>query len=169
LTRKSSLLLISLRRRVEYTRGFLELGMLKEAAGELENIRGKARLNAEVMALQVDLHMAAKHWDLVVTTAQEMVARHPIDANGWIAWAFALRELNRVPEAKEILLRAEPQHGKDCVVLHYNLACYHCLLGEKKLARDRLAWAFKMDKAWKEEALKDPDLKAMRAEIAAIK
>ena len=58
---------------------------------------------------------------------------------------------------------------KTCVRLHYNLACYACLLGKKPEAKRRLVTAFKMDKVWKQEALDDPDLKAMRAMITAMK
>ena len=148
-------------RRVQYARGFMELGMLVEAARELEAVEGAARIDAPVMELQVDLHMAAKHWDLVVALAEELTARHPAESSGWISRAFALRELGRIREAKEVLLQAEPEHGRTCSVLHYNLACYHCLLGEMKPARARLARACKMEKTWKQEARSDPDLKAL--------
>jgi predicted Zn-dependent protease len=154
-------------RRVQYARGFLELGMLAEAAGELDAIHGAARIGAEVMELQVDLHMAARHWELVVAMGQELTVRYPAESKGWISRAFALRELGRIREAKEVLLQAEPEHGKTCSVLHYNLACYHCLLGEMKPAKDRLARACKMEKTWKQEARSDPDLKALWKDLPA--
>ena len=156
---------ISTARRVQYARGFLELGMLVEAARELEAIEGAARINAQVMELQIDLHMAAKHWGLVVAMAQELTTRYPAESNGWISRAFALRELGRIHEAKEVLLQAEPEHGRTCSVLHYNLACYHCLLGEMKQAKARLARACKMKKTWKQEARSDPDLKDLGKDL----
>ncbi len=159
---------IPVARRVQYARGFLELGMLDAAAKELAAIEGPARAGAAVMELQVDLHMAAKQWDLVVAMAREFTAQHPAESKGWISRAFALRELGCIKEAKEVLLQAEPVHGKTCAVLHYNLACYHCLLGEMKQAKDRLAWAFKMEKTWKREARVDPDLKNIWPDISAI-
>jgi len=155
-------------RRVQYARGFLELGMFAAAAKELDAIEGVARIGAEVMELQVDLHMAARHWELVVAMAQEFTARHPVEPQGWISRAFALRELGCIREAKAVLLQAEPVHGKTCAVLHYNLACYHCLLGEMQQARDRLSQACKMGKTWKREARSDPDLKALWNDLPAI-
>lgn len=82
---------------------------------------------------------------------------------------FALRELQRVEEAKAVLLEAEPIHGKKCALLHYNLACYACLLGDHVEAKKRLRVACKMDKQWKRAALDDDDLKAMWEDIAAMK
>ena len=93
----------------------------------------------------------------------------PEDDKGWISHAFALRELEQIEEAQAVLLEAEPHLQKACGLLHYNLACYACLLGNKPEAKRRLATAFKMDKVWKQEALDDPDLKAMRAMITAMK
>jgi hypothetical protein len=77
--------------------------------------------------------------------------------------------LNRIAEAKAVLLEGEPLHGKQCGVLHYNLACYYCLLGAMAEAKKRLSMACKMDKGWKEAALDDSDLKAMWDDIAAMK
>jgi hypothetical protein len=89
----------------------------------------------------------------------------PGEERGWIAWAFALRELGRVAEAKGVLLRAEPLHGTRSAVLHYNLGCYHCLLGETAEARGRLATAFRMHPPFRDEALEVPDLEAMWDEL----
>jgi hypothetical protein len=62
-----------------------------------------------------------------------------------------------------------PRHGRrirrslhpSCAVLHYNMACYECLLGDIPEARRRLSVACKMGKEWKTGALTDPDLKTM--------
>jgi hypothetical protein len=159
---------ISTRRRLQYARGFVELGMLSEAAGELEAVVGADQLTAEAMEVRIDLHMAAKHWELVVEMGHEFALYHPSAEKGWISWAFALRELDRVSEAKATLLQAEPLVGRSCSVLHYNLACYHCLLGEKTHARARLKKTFQMEQSWKTAALADPDLQAMRDEIAVM-
>jgi hypothetical protein len=66
-----------------------------------------------------------------------------------------------VKEAQDVLLKAEPLHGKKNSVLHYNLACYACLLGDMKEARQRLEIACKMDDKFKASALDDEDLRAL--------
>ena len=156
-------------RRLQYARGFIELGMLANAGVELAAVAGLEQLTPEAMEVRIDLHMAAKHWELVVSLADEFVDRFPGHEKGWITRAFALRELNRVPEAKATLLKADPLLGVSCSLLHYNLACYHCLLGETDAARERLLRSITMEKSWRQAALSDPDLRAMRDEIAGMK
>ena len=148
-------------RRVQYALGYLELGMLNEASEELEAVAFDDRFRPDVLAARIELGMTAKHWAVVVGLGQELTARAPELERGWIGWAYALRELGRVAEAKEVLLKAEPRHGAESATLHYNLACYHCLLGEREVARMRLTRACGMHPEFKESALEDPDLKAL--------
>lgn len=161
--------MIPTRRRIESATGYLALGMLNEASDELEAIEGEDRLSPEVMALRCDLYMAAKQWDLLVAVSHELTRQRPELPKGWIYWAYALRELNRVPVAKWVLLEAERIHGKKCGLVNYNLACYCCLLGEHAAAREWLSRACKMDAHWKKAALDDEDLKAMWDDIASMK
>ena len=156
-------------RHLQYASGYIALGLLNEASDELEAIEGEDRLLSEVMAVRSDLYMEAKQWDLLLAVSSALARQRPEQDKGWINSAFALRELGRVKEAKAVLLEAEPIHGKDCALLHYNLACYFCLLGDQAEAKRRLSVACKMDKHWREAALDDEDLKAMWDEIAAMK
>lgn len=155
------------RRRIEYGRGYLELGLLDHAAAELDEIPENEQFDLDVLELRVDLHMELKHWERVVGTAQLVCEQRPAHERSWIAWAYALRELQRVEEAKEVLLKAEGLHGAKSGVLHYNLACYYCLLGDLAQADRRLKRACILDKNWREQALEDPDLKALRTRISS--
>ena len=155
---------VETRRRVQYAQGYVALGLMAEAEAELDGIAAEDRKRAEVKSVRVDLHLAARQWRKVVIVASELARAHPEVENAWIGWAYALRELNRVDEAKGVLLQAEPRHGEASAVLHYNLACYDALLGELASARKRLARACAMDGQFKVAAQDDPDLEALRAE-----
>lgn len=155
------------RRRIEYGRGYLELGLLEDAQAELNEIPENEQSDLDLLELRVDLHMELKHWERVVSTAQLVCEQRPRQERPWIAWAYALRELQRIEEAKTVLLRGEEHHGAKCGVLHYNLACYYCLLGELTEADRRLKRACILDRSWREVALEDPDLKALRARISS--
>ena len=156
-------------RRIRHASGYLGLGMAKEATAELAMIPPADSALPEVLNARIELHMAMNEWDIVIRFGRELAKGHPDVDAGWIGWAYALRELNRIEEAKAVLLEAEPLHGKTCGVLHYNLACYYCLLGALPEAKKRLSLACKMDVEWKKAALNDLDLKAMWTEIAAMK
>lgn len=155
-------------RHLRRANGYIELRMLNEASDELEAIEGEDRLSVEVMAVRADLYMEAKDWELLFAVAHQLNRIAHNYTKGWIFRAYALRELNRVTEAKAVLLEAEPMHGEKCEVLHYNLACYHCLLGELPEGRERLRMACRMDKQWQKAALDDSDLKAIWGDIEAI-
>ena len=80
------------------------------------------------------------------------------------------KELNRVEEAQAVLLEAEPVHGKKRgALLHCNLACHYCLLGDPAQAKARLSRACKMDPIGRQAALDDEDFKAMGDDIASMK
>ncbi len=151
------------KRRVEYALGYLGLGLFAEAAAELEGIAAEKQLLPVVRSVRVDLHLAQKQWKKAVLVAGELARAHPQLENAWIGWAYALRELKRVEEARAVLVAAEPHHGKTSAVLHYNLACYDSLLGALKSARVRLAKACRIDAQFKAAAREDPDLAALRA------
>jgi Flp pilus assembly protein TadD len=161
--------MISTRRRLEFASGYIALGMLNEASDELEAIEGVDRLEIEVMKMRAELYVATKQWDLLLAVAREVTRLGRDDQKGWILTAYALRELGRVPEAKAVLFEAEPLLGPTCEVLHYNLACYHCLLGELTEAKRRLALACGLNAEWKDAALNDEDLKNLWDDIAAIR
>jgi tetratricopeptide (TPR) repeat protein len=152
-------------RRIRYAEGYTALGLLNEATDELQAIDAQDRFLPEVIEAWVGVHWEMKHWKSLISNAQELVRLAPTQERGWIGWAFALRELGEIAEAKAVLLEAEPHHGTDSAVLHYNLGCYHCLLGEFNEARTRLQTAFKMHPPFQAAALEDRDLERMWNEL----
>ena len=160
--------MIPTRRRLEYASGYLDLGMIKDAADELDMIEGKDAQSADVMRLRVALYHQSKQWDQLTHVAEVLATLVPNEEQGWISWAYALRELERVDQAQSVLLRAEPLHGETSAVLHYNLACYACLLGDKEEALKRLSLACELEDDFLSSALDDPDLESMQDEIADI-
>jgi predicted Zn-dependent protease len=151
------------RRRLRHALGYIGLGMLREAAEELDAVEAADQSRPEVRAVRVDVCVAAKQWPETVDVAGALAREYPASENAWIGWAYALRELQRIPEARAVLLEAEPHHGKTSAVLHYNLACYDSLLGDLASARKRLATACRMDESFQAAGEEDPDLQALRA------
>lgn len=147
-------------RHLEYAQGYLGLGLVNEAADELELIEGKDRMSTPVLLMRCELYMAAKQWDMVDAMAKVVTAREPKIEEAWLHWAYALRRLKGLNEAKAILLAAEAHHAASAT-LHFNLGCYLSLLGDQVEARRRVGIACKMDKSLQKAALDDPDLKGM--------
>lgn len=103
--------------------------MVNEASDELEAIVWDDRMKPEVLAMRVDLYHAAQNWELMADIAKHLAEALPDQYDGWINWAFALREQPNVQEAKEVALRGLELHPV-CAILRFNLACYQSLLGE---------------------------------------
>jgi hypothetical protein len=99
--------------------------------------------------------------------ARAYTAGSPDRLQGWLNLAFAVRRTVGVAEAKKVLKVAENAFGTTSALLHFNLACYHCQLGEEALAMERLARAFRLDAAMKTCAMQDEDLRPLWPLISA--
>lgn len=147
------------RKRLAYALGYIELSMLKDARAELARLSDKERETPEAMAVLIELGMVEDDWRSVIQLAPRVAAIAPSVERPWIAWAYALRELGQIEEAREVLSRGATAIEKPTVLVDYNLACYDCLLGDHGEARRRLARVFKREPTWRDQAADDPDLK----------
>ncbi len=86
-----------------------------------------------------------------------------------LAWsrlseASKWRQKGDIKKAAEVL-KAAVQRYPDQAVLHYDLACYLALLGEREDALKALERALHLDAGLKELAKKDDDLKSLRNDL----
>jgi len=146
---------------LEYAQGYLELGLFADARRELGLINPADRTLPTIRVFEVDLAMAEQAWRRVLKLAPLATEAAPQIESPWIAWAYALRELQQIEKARVVLSEGEAVIAKPSVLVDYNLACYACLLGDETDARTRLARVFKREPSWKEEAKNDPDLAAL--------
>ncbi len=144
--------------------GYLELGMIEEAAAEVENIAPEDKTRVEVMDFRLDLFCATEKWDGI-----EAVARHLVENYNWSSkWAIdlarALRRTTGIASAMEALMRAE-ETFPDCAIIHYNLACYACIEGDLQTTKARLKKAFVLSPDLRLAAMDDTDLEPMWEEL----
>jgi predicted Zn-dependent protease len=157
---------ISPEKRLAYAVGYLSLDLHAEARAELVDLPPEFLATPPALQLRVEIAMAGNAWAEVVDLAPALVAADNTAERPWIAWAYALRELQRIPEAQEILLTGRRLVADPGPIVDYNLACYACLLGELDEARALLASVCARDPAWQEIALADSDLAALRLDAA---
>ena len=134
--------------------GYLELGMLEEAAGELESLQPEIKNSTAVLCVRLEIYRVARNWTLMEVVARELWKRHQDEA---VYWNNLVRRKDSIEAAQIILLEALEKFPNDAMTT-YNLGCYSCLLGDmdnaKKLVRD----AIKLDSKYKLMALDDEDL-----------
>lgn len=148
-------------KRLAYAQGYLELGMLEEAAAELDALPTEARAQPPVLALRSVLLQEKQDWRALRLVAAEWVTLQPEETAGWITWAYATRRADSLAAAERILLEAERLHASD-PTLQFNLGCYACQRGDLREARRRVDRAIALDEKFRELAATDPDLAPLR-------
>ena len=137
--------------------GYLELGMVEEALGELSSIGRVAFDDPDIIELRLHILMQGRKWNEAIAAAEELL-RMKIDAlPAYIHGAFALHELGRTSEARDLLLKG-PSVLREDPTFHYNIGCYEAVLGNRDAALESLRQSFAMDKNFREFAQRDPDL-----------
>lgn len=148
--------------RLSHAQGYLGLGMVAEAAAELDHIPAPERDGLDVLALRVAVLQEQQDWPALSATAGEFVRRAPDEAAAWVTWAFATRRADSLVAAEKILLEAESRHPAEPTI-QFNLGCYACQRGDLAAARRRIDRAIALDQHFAEVAATDPDLAPLRA------
>ena len=139
--------------------------MFLDANAELEEIDPEVRHVPEVLEIRVQIYQALKKWELMQTVAKKLAEYDAKNPQWAISWAYAARRADSIQAAKRILLEAVEQHPQHAL-MHYNLACYECQLGDLEVGKTRLEHALKIDPQLRVMALDDEDLKPLWDQIA---
>ncbi len=150
--------------------GWLELGNPREAMAELDQLSDEAQGRLEVLAVRWGILAHFKRWQEGVAVAARMIEMAPDEVFGWIHRSYALHELKRTQEARDLLLNAVVRFPQN-EIIPYNLACYECQSGNHVIAMKWLQQAMRRgDPAEiKSRALEDEDLQPLWSEIRAMK
>ena len=151
--------------------GWMELGNLAEAKAELARVSAAQQEHPDVLELRWSLAAQEERWEEGLQAAQALLRCAPNKCTGWLHQAYALR---RVPggglqKAWEALLPAAAKFPKETII-HYNLACYACQMGQLDEARQRLKVATRLGgkKKISAMALADSDLQPLWEEIRGL-
>ena len=123
--------------------GWLELGNATEAAAELDQLPAATRSHPDVLEIRWQIHAARQEWDNCRQLALALTDADPERTSGWINLAYAVRRATggSLEQAAEILTRVADKFPAD-LIIPFNLACYHCQLGQLDGARLWLTTAF---------------------------
>jgi len=141
--------------------GYLELGMVEEALSELASVPAGENADADLTELRLHILMHGKRWDEALVAAEELLRISPQAVPGYIHGAFALHELGRTAEARDLLLKGPPLLRQN-PTFHYNIGCYEAVLGNRESALQSLRESFALDETYRDFAQCDPDLEGIR-------
>jgi tetratricopeptide (TPR) repeat protein len=149
--------------------GWLDLRLVSDARAELQQVSTANTCHPEVLEVWWRVHAAERHWDEALRVAEMELMTAPERISGWVDRSYSLHEMRRTQEAREALLPAVKKFP-EASLIPYNLACYACQLGDANEAQQwlRKALAHGERDEIKRLALNDPDLAALREEIAKL-
>ena len=145
---------------LEAIEGYLQLEMPEDAFVELRNIPDSEQNSERYKELLLATEMMLKHWESAAKTAKQLCDMNPTENSYFIHAAFCLHESAETRAALEHLLSG-PLSLQSDPLYHYNLACYHAVLGNEIDAYDFLTVAFSLDPELEETAREDEDLKTI--------
>lgn len=148
--------------RLQFARGWLELGCTAEATAELDGMDARHSGCADALELRFQVLVRERRFAEALVAAQRQGECFPGDLRGLMNTGNALFWLDRAEEAVALVLPAVQAHPAE-TVLPYNLACYLVKLGDPEGARRWLRHAMKAGDSGKviRHALADPDLEAL--------
>ena len=144
--------------------GYLELGMVEEALAELIAVQSPMISDPDLIEMRLHILMQGGRWSDALASAEELLRLNSSVLSAYIHGAFALHELGRTTEARDLLLRG-PQVLRKDPTFHYNIGCYEAVLGNNDSAMRSLKKSFALDETYRDFAKQDPDLEAIRAEL----
>jgi Tfp pilus assembly protein PilF len=149
-------------RRISFAQGYLALGMVAEAAAEIELLSPEDAQRIEAKAVRLAVMHEQKRWAEVRDLARDMVRHSPGEPALWVSWAYATRRADSLEAAETILREAELQHPAEPTI-QFNLGCYACQRGDLSAARAHVDRAIALDAKFSQLAATDPDLAPLRA------
>lgn len=139
-------------------RGYLELGMCKDALAELRQIEESRSGLTEVVSIGLAAAEGAGKWKLMESLARHLVEYEPGNPEWVIVLARVLRRRKSVRAAINVL-NSYSFHRLPDAGVHYHLARYHCEVGLLLAAREHLKIAFRYKPEMRLAALDDADLR----------
>lgn len=138
--------------------------MVEEALAELSSFSGLFAQDPDIVELRLHILMQGERWDEALSSAEELLRITPDAVPAFIHGAFALHEMGRTSEARDLLLKGSPILKND-PTFHYNIGCYEAVLGNKEAALRSLQLSFSLDETYRDFAKEDPDLQLLHEEL----
>lgn len=153
--------------RVNKAEGYLELGMCSDAEAELEQIAPDAMQLPEMLAVWIGVFQETERWAAMQAAAKKLALLDPTAPQWAIAWAYATRRVESIDIARIILIEALERHPSEPLI-HYNLACYDCQLGDIPSAKKFIETALHLNPKMGRMALGDEDLEPLWASLESL-
>jgi len=141
--------------------GYLELGLAERALETLRRLGDPIEFDPRAMHLWGEaLRMLHRYEEAIVPLAQ-VAEVAPENIHVWLALGWCYKRTDRLDSAIEALEQALLSDPTEAL-LHYNLACYWSLAGNKRRALECLSEAIEIDPDYLQLVDGEPDFDPVR-------
>ena len=141
--------------------GYLELRMPQQALGTLERLGESGTSRGHAKFLRGEALRTMRRFREALSPLEEAADVCPSNVHIWLALAWCYKrtgQLSLAVEAMEKAVDVQPH----LPLLHYNLACYLSLSGEKRRALKSLGHALALDDQLRYKVIDEPDFDPLR-------
>lgn len=143
--------------------GYLELGMPDHALRALEKLGPRSAVSANGLFLWGETLRSLGRFQEAIEPLDRAAAVDPDNIQVWLALGWCHKRTSRLDLAirdLEVALRSEPT----AALVHYNLACYLSLAGQRDRAITALAKALAIDADFRLLVDSEPDFDPIRSD-----
>jgi Flp pilus assembly protein TadD len=160
---------VSLKTRIRQTKiqraaeGYLELGMAQHALDALARLGDRAQLDAWSLYLQGEALRAMERYEEALLPLRQATRLAPENLHLWFALGWCYKRVGRIHLAirsLEQVLAVDPAEA----LVHYNLACYWSLAGNKQRALQYLSRALQLDPDYRRRIDAETDFDPIRSD-----
>jgi len=152
------------RKQIERTaEGYLELGMAQQALDNLGRLGGDENLGPRGLFLRGEALRELQRHEEALATLKKAAEAMPGVVDVLLSLAWCYKRTGRIDSAIGSIQRALEMEPKRAL-LHYNLACYLSLAGNKTQALAHLSRAFQLDSEYRALVDSEPDFDPIRSD-----
>lgn len=148
---------------IRQAEGYLELGMPQQAIATLERFGTGEHVPASVFYLRGEALRALDRWAEAIEPLTRASAVAPENIHVWLALGWCYKRMGRIDLAIESLQQAQDAEPQEALI-HYNLACYWSLAGNKRHALASLSRAFTLENDYRDLVSSEPDFDPLRSD-----
>lgn len=140
--------------------GWLELGVPRNSLKALSRIEFPENETCLILRARVRVLLHLRRWRQANSLSRIAMERFPDDPHIVAQKAFTLEQLGRAKKAIKVIM-STPEPIRVSGILHYNIACYESLLGDRVIAEKLIERAISMNAKMRKLARSDDDLKSV--------
>ncbi|MBN2296194.1 MAG: hypothetical protein JXM70_27435 [Pirellulales bacterium] len=154
---------IRLRRVQTQAEGYLELGMPQHALDVLTRLGDLSNFNSHALCLWGEALQTMDRFADALIPLSRAAKLAPDNIHIWLAMGWCHKRTGDIDLAIEDLEEALAVDSSEAII-HYNLSCYLCLVGDKSRALFHLGEALAIDPEYRDLIEKEKDFDSIRSD-----